>query len=101
MDTKKLDSKIDDVAKKAEQVATAAGAAVKKGAHHLEEAAEKAGHAVDEVAVKVAHAAEETAQKVVNGAKEMASQVRHKGQELRGPTGDKAPGKPPTTKGQG
>lgn len=100
MNTKKLDSKIDSVAKKAEQVATAAGAAVKKGARRIEDTAEKAGQAVDEIAVKVAHAAEETAQKVVHGAQEMASHVRHKGQELRGASGGKPAATPPSTKGR-
>jgi vacuolar-type H+-ATPase subunit H len=94
MNTKKLDSKIEGVAKKAEQVATAAGAAVKKGAHRLEDTAEKAGHAVDEIVTKVTHTAEETAQKVVHGAQEMASQVRNKGQELRDATGGKSTGAP-------
>jgi hypothetical protein len=64
MDTKKIDSQIDDLAKKA-----------KEGGHRLQEAAEKAAHSVEEVAVKAAHTAQEAAQRVIDRAKEAAAKT--------------------------
>jgi vacuolar-type H+-ATPase subunit H len=98
MDIKKIDSKIDDVTKKAQDVVTDAGAAARKGGRRIEETAEKAGDVVEEITVKVVHAVEETAQKVVDGAKQIASKVRHQGQEPRGPTGSKSTGPARSTK---
>jgi hypothetical protein len=100
MDTKKLDTKIDDAAKKtkgAVAVANAKGAdiatnashavatgiakvesAIKAGGDRLQETAERAKHVVERAAVKVAHTAQETAQKALDGAKEVASKAERK-----------------------
>ena len=111
METKNINSKIDDsasktkdlvakVAKKSDEVArdaslaaASAGEKVKtmaqKGEHQLHETAEKVSHAVTEIASKVVHAAQETAEKVVNGAKELAHKAQHRGEEVAGKPVDK------------
>jgi ElaB/YqjD/DUF883 family membrane-anchored ribosome-binding protein len=94
MDTKKINTRIDDAATKAKElvaktgeklagVARSAGTAatnagervertIEKSEHVLEETAEKAGHKVKETATKLTHAAQETTRKLVHGATKVA-----------------------------
>jgi hypothetical protein len=100
MDTKKVDTKIDDAAKKTKDgtaVTTAKGSevasnashvvaagvakvesAIKTGGERLQETAERAKHVVEQAAAKVGHAAQETAQKAIDGAKELAHKAEHR-----------------------
>ncbi len=100
MDTKKINGKIDDAAKKTKdgsaagtskgaEVATNANravahgvakveSAIKAGGERLQETAERAKHVVEQAAVKVGHAAQETAQKAIDGAKELAGKAEHR-----------------------
>jgi hypothetical protein len=105
MDTKKMDSKIDDAAKKVTEVvrkvshlaANAAdklGVVLDKSGHRSEEMIENASHTAREVKTKVVHAAEETAQKVVHAANEKVNKAAHRGQELADKAGVKPNGDP-------
>jgi ElaB/YqjD/DUF883 family membrane-anchored ribosome-binding protein len=100
MDTKKVDAKIDDAARKTKDgaaVTTAKGAeiatnashavaagvakvesAVKSGGERLQETAERAKHVVEQAVAKVGHAAQETAQKAIDGAKELVQKAEHR-----------------------
>ncbi len=104
MDTKKIDSQIDNAADKAKQTVgrihdkgaeaghtgpdgerTASarlGTVAKAVGDRVEETADKAGHAIEEVAAKAAHVAHEVAQKAAHKVKEAATKVQHRGQEL-------------------
>lgn len=111
METKKMNSKIDDVANKAKQAATraqdngsevarkssdvvhAARAGVRGVAKTLsdgvEETAEKAGHGLKEVATKATDVVHEITQKVVHEAKEAATKIDHRVHALVDKAADK------------
>ncbi len=104
MDTKKIDSRIDDVADDAEKTAGKAedrggetdrkgtdglhaveargGGAAKVAGDRVEEAAEKVGHRIQEAGAKAAYVGHAITRKVVHEVQEAATKVEHRGQEL-------------------
>jgi len=100
METKKMNSKLDDVTNKAKQAASGAqdkgsevarkssdvvhaGRAGVRGvaktlSDSVEETAEKAGHGIKEVASKATDDVHEVTQKVIHEAKEAATKIDHR-----------------------
>ncbi len=111
METKKVNSKIDDVANKEKQAASGAqdkgrevvrkstdvvhaGRAGARGvaktpSDGVEETAEKAGHGIKEVATKATDVVHEVAQKVIHEAREAATKIDHRVHALVDKAADK------------